>query len=233
MSSINEAAAALDRVKRIKGLMAKNRIRQIDIANETGASRSTVSKWLSGDNVPAGKYIVELAGLLKTTPEYLLYGEGSASSINSPSTLGSTIYSNLSAPAPDGFLLFDVEEPFSSSAGHSINVIKEQRAISKKYLARKGINADSFKIVVCTDDSMQPLLRKGDDIGIDTSIKDIVDGGVYELSIAGYRMVKQVFVEIDGSLRLHSPNDSSNDKIVPVEQKDIIRIIGKQVYRAG
>lgn len=65
----------LARAERISELMAVGRIRQVDISESIGASRSTVSKWISGENTPAGNYLRLLARKLKTSPEWILYGE--------------------------------------------------------------------------------------------------------------------------------------------------------------
>jgi len=60
---------------RIKYLMANKKLRQVDVSRAIGATRGTVSKWLSGENTPANDYLVRLARLLETTPAWILYGD--------------------------------------------------------------------------------------------------------------------------------------------------------------
>ena len=60
---------------RIKNLMANKKLRPVDVSRAIGATRGTVSKWLSGENTPANDYLVRLGRLLGTTPAWILYGD--------------------------------------------------------------------------------------------------------------------------------------------------------------
>ncbi|AWV87083.1 LexA family transcriptional repressor [Acinetobacter radioresistens] len=49
---------------------------QADLIRGTGAGRATVSAWCNDTNKPSAKHIGALAKTLKTTPEWILYGQG-------------------------------------------------------------------------------------------------------------------------------------------------------------
>lgn len=61
---------------RIIKKMKEAGLRQIDIINALSVSKGTVSKWVSGTNVPSSEILPDLAKLLNTTPDWLIKGDG-------------------------------------------------------------------------------------------------------------------------------------------------------------
>lgn len=59
-------------VERVKELIKVNNLTQRDLANDIGVTESTMCKYLSGDRVPGGETLSNLATALKTTTDYLL-----------------------------------------------------------------------------------------------------------------------------------------------------------------
>ena len=59
-------------VERVKELIKINNLTQRDLANDIGVTESTMSKYLSGDRIPGGETLSNLATALKTTTDYLL-----------------------------------------------------------------------------------------------------------------------------------------------------------------
>mgnify|MGYP004580375005 FL=1 len=59
-------------VDRVKELIKINNLTQRDLANDVGVTESTMSKYLSGDRIPGGETLSNLATALKTTTDYLL-----------------------------------------------------------------------------------------------------------------------------------------------------------------
>lgn len=59
-------------VKRVKELIKVNNLTQRDLANDIGVTESTMCKYLSGNRVPGGETLSNLATALKTTTDYLL-----------------------------------------------------------------------------------------------------------------------------------------------------------------
>lgn len=67
----------MDFSERIKELRNQAGITQDDIAEKLGISRTAVTMWESGKSRPRLDKLEQLAGILKTTPFYLLNGEQS------------------------------------------------------------------------------------------------------------------------------------------------------------
>jgi len=61
--------------ERLKERMKDKRLRQIDISKAIGASRGTVSKWLSGDAEPNHEYMLRLAEVFDVHPDWIMEGD--------------------------------------------------------------------------------------------------------------------------------------------------------------
>lgn len=61
--------------ERLKERMKQKRLRQIDISKAIGASRGTVSKWLSGDAEPNHEYTLRLAEVFDVHPDWIREGD--------------------------------------------------------------------------------------------------------------------------------------------------------------
>ena len=57
---------------RISERMIELGLQHKDLVVLSGASKGTVTNWISGVNEPTGKRLIALADALKTTPDYLL-----------------------------------------------------------------------------------------------------------------------------------------------------------------
>ena len=61
---------------RLVALRTAKGISQIELANYLGyKSDSTISKWEAGASIPTGGKLVEIAKLLETTTDYILFGD--------------------------------------------------------------------------------------------------------------------------------------------------------------
>ncbi len=58
--------------ERFKELLAKSEYSQREIAQDIGVTESAISKYLSGERIPNGDILLNLATALNTTTDYLL-----------------------------------------------------------------------------------------------------------------------------------------------------------------
>jgi phage repressor protein C with HTH and peptisase S24 domain len=220
-----------DRIlKRMKVLDLQHK----DLIAATGASKGTVTNWISGVNNPTGNRLLLLAKALKTTPEWILTGQGSESN-DSIQIIEPTIVTD---DLRDHFIWIDVvEASFSCGSGESIefhfDVINGKIPFSPSFLKDKNVTEKTMKIIKAKGDSMADFIKDGDLVGINLAQTDIVDGEIYAVYLAGDGMIKQIFKEADGSLILHSLNDKYRDKVVTEENGKNFKVIGRQFWRAG
>jgi phage repressor protein C with HTH and peptisase S24 domain len=99
-------------------------------------------------------------------------------------------------------------------------------------LRKKGIQRPNAIFVSGT--SMTPRLRDGDAIIYDIADQDLRSGKVYVIGLDGDTLVKRIFVEPGGQLRISSDNKSDpefQDRIVPMDPSRIV--IGGRVRWIG
>lgn len=220
-----------DRIlKRMKVLDLQHK----DLIAATGASKGTVTNWISGVNNPTGNRLLSLAKALGTTPEWLLTGQGSETNDNIQ-VIEPTIVTD---DIKDRFIWIDVvEASFSCGSGESIefhfDAINGKIPFSPSFLKDKNVTEKTMKIIKAKGDSMADFIKDGDLVGINLAQTDIVDGEIYAVYLAGDGMIKQIFKEADGSLILHSLNEKYRDKVVTEENGKNFKVIGRQFWRAG
>ncbi|GAB6263941.1 helix-turn-helix domain-containing protein [Photobacterium sp. R1] len=159
---------------RISKRMNQLALKQVDLANYTGSSKATISMWVNGDTKPNGENTLKLAQLLEVSPEWLL-GSGEEDEHD----LASVRHTR-----------FEKQPP--KLKPHFVNSLSDLGAVKAKEL----INYDNevvnfFKLnviplfpeeadVICTKlDQSYEGLKKGDFIGINTSINEYDTNGLY------------------------------------------------------
>lgn len=220
--------------ERILFKMKELNLKQTDLIEATGLSKGTVSKWISGINIPSGKSLPLLSKALKTSTEWILTGQGSESfDINQ--ILEPVIATD---ELRDQFVWIDVVEAnFSCGTGESIefhfDAINGRIPFPPSFLKDRNVTEKTMKIIKAKGDSMADFIKDGDLVGINLQQTDVVDGEIYAVYLAGEGMIKQIFKEADGSLILHSLNEKYRDKIVSEENGKNFKVIGRQIWRAG
>lgn len=110
--------------------------------------------------------------------------------------------------------------------------LKKHLPFDKSFFIKRNLNPDNFKLISATGNSMANYINKGDAVGIDISDVTPKDEQVYALCLDGDLMIKRIFKEGDGALRLSSDNKNYPDKMVNINDQDLV-IIGKVIYRSG
>ena len=80
-------------------------------------------------------------------------------------------------------------------------------AFQSAWLRSIGVSPDFARIITARGDSMEPTIRDGDQILIDTSVSEVRDNGIYCVVYGNMLLVKRVHPRMNGSLQLISDND--------------------------
>jgi phage repressor protein C with HTH and peptisase S24 domain len=96
------------------------------------------------------------------------------------------------------------------------------------WLKSKGVTSDMILINVYGN-SMEPELKDGDTVLIDTSRKEILAGSIYAVGIDDTIMVKRI-EKHPGKLVLISDNKDYETLDLSQSEMDSVRIIGKIVW---
>jgi hypothetical protein len=96
-----------------------------------------------------------------------------------------------------------------------------------------GVRPQDCRLAQVHGRSMEPYLFNRDMMMICTAKTRVKDGLIYAVTFEDEPLVKQIFKEPEGALRLHSYNPEFPDKIIAAEQLEGLQIAGEVVYRSG
>jgi len=103
-------------------------------------------------------------------------------------------------------------------------------AFRSEWLRRMGISPRAARVLTAKGDSMEPTLRDGDVLLVDTSIHRVVDNAIYVVVLAGLVLVKRVQVRRDGALRLISDNALFEPEEIPPNEAADLHVAGRVMW---
>ena len=196
---------------RIAQRMKELGLQHKDLVAATGASKGTVTNWISGVNNPTGKRLVQLAQVLKTTSSWLLTG-------NSTPEFTQVEPWDSNTPLDDD----EIEIPFfkdfsfacgSGSIGEAMANEKRKLRMSKSTLRNRAIDKKNAVATLASGDSMNPTIKDGDTIHIDIGRKTIKDGKMFAICHGGLFMAKRLYNLPFGGVRIVSDNSAEFPEI--------------------
>ena len=124
---------------------------------------------------------------------------------------------------------------FSAGSGVIQWEVRQKKALpfDVGYFKALGSNPKDCKLAIVHGDSMEYYLFNRDTMLIDTAKTHVRDGHVYAIYFEDEPLVKQIFKEVGGGLRLHSLNPKYLDKVVPPEYLDRVIVAGEVIGRSG
>lgn len=123
--------------------------------------------------------------------------------------------------------------PLSASAGYGVEIVEEQPfdnfRFSHRWLREQGLDGQYLSAITVQGDSMEPLLRAGDEVLVDRSPQPFRDG-IHVVRLEDSLLVKRVASQGGGRFSLLSQNLSYPPIDVAAED---IEIIGRVVWKSG
>ena len=98
------------------------------------------------------------------------------------------------------------------------------------WLAGRGINPHTAKVISAKGDSMEPTIRDGDILLIDGSVNHVADHGIYIVIVSGMVLVKRIQISSDQSIVLKSDNGMYNDESFDASRKHELEIAGRVMW---
>lgn len=219
------------------------------LAKMTEVTPKASSKWLNGEAMPGGAKMAALAKGLGVRIEWLEYGRGEMLEGASASMASATSNAELlepvsvwddSTPLDDDEVAVPFLKEVELSAGNgrsAIEVSSSRRLRFGKYsLRNQGVDPDAARCVTVAGNSMEPVLRHGSTVGIDTSNTRVIDGDMYAIDHSGQLRIKQLYRLPAGGLRIRSFNrDEHPDEEYTAEQvrdQEIV-VLGRVFWSGG
>ncbi|WP_257757872.1 S24 family peptidase [Burkholderia glumae] len=138
-------------------------------------------------------------------------------------------------PDEDRVWMDQYDYRFSAGTGLIQWEIRQKKALPFDigFFKALGVKPQDCRLARVHGRSMEPYLFNRDMMMICEAKTHIRDGQIYAVYFEDEPLVKQIFKEADGALRLHSYNPEFPDRVVTGEQLAGLRIVGEVVYRSG
>jgi phage repressor protein C with HTH and peptisase S24 domain len=124
---------------------------------------------------------------------------------------------------------------FSAGTGVIQWEVRQKKALpfDVGFFRALGVRPQDCRLAQVHGRSMEPYLFNRDMMMICTEKNHVRDGLIYALYFEDEPLVKQIFKEPDGSLRLHSYNAEFPDKVIVPEHLERLHVAGEVIYRSG
>lgn len=210
---------------------------QSALARACGVSQGRISKLTRSAGPP--KDVFELAKALNVSPQWLAVGEGQPDSNGHPAGVreGQAAYEAVRATPPGDEIVMVPLLDIRVAAGPG-NLVESEDILERvpipAFLLRRIVRVDPTNLVLvsATGDSMEPTIRDGEMILVDTSVHDVGDAGIYIVVIDAEASVKRVQRMPGARLAIRSDNPAYEP--ITVDAQTEARIAGRvrSVWRA-
>lgn len=192
------------------------------LADMVGTTYQTIQAWET--KAPEKKdadLLDKIAGVLGVSTKTLLTGSLDSlesHEIHSPKGIGRV--------KKEGFIyvpLYDVE----ASAGHGALVHSEQvidfLAFKEQFITRElGLNPKHILLIKAIGDSMNPTIRAGALLLVNSSVTKVRNDGIYVIRQNSDLLVKRIQNMMDGQLKVRSDNPEYEPLVVASKTLDIL-----------
>jgi phage repressor protein C with HTH and peptisase S24 domain len=208
------------------------------LAKAAGVSPSALRKWLRGEAEPSRERLITFADAAGVEIGWLVRGEGDRPNLRdtsnrrheSPGRDGSD------RPPADEYLLLP-HKPKAAAAGSG----KPAPEYPAEFIAFRhdwiktvfDLDPDQVMLLSAVGDSMEPGIRDGDLLLIDTRENAFTEFGIYVFEARGERLVKRVQRKFDGTLYVISDNTVYQPEVISSELATEIKVVGKVIWRGG
>ncbi|WP_294640122.1 helix-turn-helix transcriptional regulator [uncultured Aureimonas sp.] len=213
-------------------------------ASEVGIGQTLLRQYLKGAT-PGLDKVVQIAKATGIHINWLATGEGPRDSSDQllqigvrtqPEQTGTPAVIHVPTPdMPDDAIvlipLMDVQPSAGSGTIVEAEPVLGRVAFDAAWLRARSITPTAAKVLTARGDSMEPTIRSGDTLIVDTAIDQAVDNGIYVLVYGEALLVKRLRIRLDSTVVITSDNQAAGfDEIVTPDRIDLLRIAGRVMW---
>lgn len=199
-------------------------------AAKCGLSESVLRKYLHGSE-PGLEKVVRIARAAGVPVDWLATGEGSPEKTSAPTTPGSAAARDLAAKLGSGFVKvprYDIQASAGPGSLADEELIVDYMAFQETWVRRIGADPRHLALITAVGDSMEPTIRAGDLLLVDTGVTRFRDDAIYVVSINGSLMVKRIQRFFGGAVSIKSDNEQAYvDQTLNREEAEEIHVAGR------
>lgn len=205
---------------RLKKALDLRNLKQVDVVEKTGISKSLLSMYINGKAEPRQNNIHKLAKLLNVNETWLM-------GYDVPMEKESQVKLTSNAVILDKSQFIYVPVYGKASAGNGY--INMETVLYDKLIHINGYSHDSFLIEV-SGDSMEPTISDGEYVLVDPTSIEICEGKIYVITYNNETYIKMIEKhEEDEIVLLKSINQKYRDKVIKKEEFENVKIEGRVV----
>lgn len=224
---------------RLKKAREELGLTQQQLARGIGSSLASIKGYERGMSVPNGRFSTALAKL-GVNMDYVLEGSG-CPLIPSPESSGwiagsQSDETKVQLDVQQYFLVPQLSVHVSAGNGYAVDTedVIGRFAFRRDWLSKKVASADAARVITAKGRSMEPTVRDGDILLVDTTPQERLTDGIYVLDVEGESRCKRLQQLLDGGLRIHSDNASEfPPQDVPPGRVDLVRVVGRVIWVGG
>lgn len=196
-------------------------------AKKCEIAESTMRNYFK-NRLPDAGLALRMADILEINLEWLISGR-------EPKEKDATAVSSASANAAisDQFTMVPRLDVQASAGNGSLAQSEEPidfLAFQDSWLRERKISPRFARVLTARGDSMEPTIRDGDVLLVDTSITSVYDNAIYIVVYNGHVLVKRVNLKRDGALTIISDNDRHPPEEVPLAEVPDLHIAGRVMW---
>jgi phage repressor protein C with HTH and peptisase S24 domain len=209
------------------------------LARATGVSPSAFRKWLKGVAEPSRERLVALAEASGVNVSWLAQGEGATPDLSRLAARARSAQPSedlAGAPNIAEFLLLPKKpEAAAAGAGSQVTGVSTEFIGLRHDWLRATFDRDPGDLIleIAVGESMEPNIRNGDLLLLDTTDRTFRNFGIYVIEARGERLVKRVQRKFDGSLILISDNTTYQPELISAELAKEVHPVGRVIWRGG
>lgn len=208
------------------------------LAQAAQIRESQLYRYISGENLPGLETLLAIAKAAGVSPGWLLSGDEQPTGVELPSA---PIRIEPDLPFDSGsmegddakFVLvprYDVRASAGAGAFADQNQVMGYLAFRRDWVRRTlGVDPNHLAIISAIGDSMEPTIRHGDVLLVQTTpVEHVIDGAVYVLARGDHLVVKRLQQFVTGALKVFSDNQAYETEVV--DNGDAIAICGRVLW---
>ena len=234
-------------IEKIKSRRRELRLNQQQLADRLGWRQSRIGNYEAGVRDIGTDDLRSIAEALEMTFDELVSGNYASTNIGNQTISGSSVNITTANQINHGTGLITQPEQGTSHT-HRIDYLDVRAAagltgfensdypeiVSSLFLSDEGLlqiigrkSAAGIKIVNVPTDSMEPTIRKGDWVFLDTNINYYNGDGVYAFAIDNALFIKRIQKLVGGGYRLHSDNKDYDPQDITDEICQMAKFVGR------
>lgn len=182
-------------------------------ATAAGVAKSTFQNWVEGKADPSFEGMVRFARETKVSVDWIATGAAQAGR-ETPS-LG-----------PDFVMVpkYNVQASAGAGALQNRENVVDFLAFQEQWVRRElRVDPRHLALITAVGDSMEPTIRAGDLLLVDTAINRFVDDAIYIVAVGGHILVKRVQLFMHGAVIVKSDNPAYVEQTLsPAEASEAV-----------